>query len=687
MNMMTQFAEWKAHLIADGKAAVLALLDGTADLGFQSAAEPDDAIDNILGKQDFETGVFDAFDEGCLALAREYRDSPILIGGFESKPDLLDIDMLLKVVQRMMPPKTLFDFHRRYVSWNGFFENFVVDRGLDLRREYYRALSLSQDIATSEGMQPRRLMPLWLSLCAQSGDFGRYEPSYLHIALNGLLLLPRHDETAMSTNPELLGLAYWAAGQRPDEKEFELEWRIRRKLFIRPYEFTKEDVLAAVAVAERQVSEWTGGEERTFPLANWWLRHVGFDPSKRKPQKRTGSVAVPVPKREWEAVLRSVGEPLDRVRPEIEKLVRRQRRYAEVTGDIFYLVRTSCNFGMRLLEKGPDSERAERGKLAASLAAQAFRHDPADVFGWSLMRDALAASGRLADAELVGWEAIRRFPENIRWRTQLAAMLAMHAGKAEEAEALLRETVELFPGETRARALLATVLSDDLHRVEEALEVLDEALGDGVADDATRRLSRKLGQGRALRGSGQRPRSVADDGSVLELPPGAARRQLFLYETGATSDDAMRSVLAEMPTDSYAVYVANRIGLSGVPLKTNFALAFEDALRQAELSALHALLAKARPIDKAVVEEAVGATMDAKDVDEDDVVNVATGADEGNFVEACAPRRDAKGDGRFLMLKSALRQRGGREDRRIILLRDYAASSLSSGSVVSLLAA
>lgn len=231
------------------------------------------------------------------------------------------------------------------------------------------------------------------------------------------------------------------------------------------------------------------------------------------------------------------------------------------------------------------------------------------------------------------------------------------------------------------------MLSDDLHRVEEALEILDEAMGDGVADDATRRLSRKLGQGRALRGSGQRSQSVAEDASVLELPPGAARRQLFLYETGATSDDAMRSFLAETPTDSYAVYVANRIGLSGFPLKTNFALAFEDALRQAGISALYALLAKARPIDKAVVVEALGATMDAKVVDEADVANVVTSADEGAVGEACALRRDAKGDGRFLMLKRALRQQGGREDRRILLLRDYVASSLSSGSVVSLLAA
>ena len=502
------------------------------------------------------------------------------------------------------------------------------------------------------------------------------------MALDGLRLLPPDVVLDATANPELLGLAYWAAVQCPDEKEFELEWRIRRKHFKRPAEFSKEGVQAAIAVAESQLCEWTGGEETTFPLSDWWLRNIGIDPSKRKSPIREGSVVDPVPKREWEAVLRSLGKPIDSVRPEIERLMRRQRRYAEVTGDIFYLVRTSCNFGMRLIEKDPGTERAERGNLAASLAAQALRHDPADVFAWSLMRDALIASGRNSDAELVGWEAIRRFPENVQWRTQLASMLAVHTGKAEEAESLLRETVELFPGEPHARALLATVLSDDLQRFEEAHEVLREAIEEGVADEATRWLMKKLVQGRILRSAGLRPQSVECDTSVLNLVPAAARRQLFLYETGAASEDAMRAFLADTPTDSYAVYVADRVGLSDIPLKSNFALAFEEALRVAEPSALQALLAKARPIDKAIVEEALGAI-----ADKDTGIVGAVCLDEGDVGEVNAPQPVARGNERLQMLKRALRQRGRREDRRLRLLRDFSASTLSSGSVVSLLAA
>lgn len=69
---------------------------------------------------------------------------------------------------------------------------------------------------------------------------------------------------------------------------------------------------------------------------------------------------------------------------------------------------------MRLLETGSETERAVRGRLAASLAAQALGRDQTNLFAWSLMRNALAASGRMADAELVGWETVRRFPENVR---------------------------------------------------------------------------------------------------------------------------------------------------------------------------------------------------------------------------------------------------------------------------------
>ena len=366
--------------------------------------------------------------------------------------------------------------------------------------------------------------------------------------------------------------------------------------------------------------------------------------------------------------------------------MRRQRRYVDQTGDFFYLARTGCNFGMRLLEKAPDSERAERGRLAASMAAQALGHDPADVFAWSLMRDALAASGRIADAELVGWEAIRRFPENVQWRTQLASIQAVHSGKADEAEALLRETVELFPGEPHARALFATVLSDDLGRREEAFEALREAVGSGVAADASRRLMRKHEQGRALRGEELRPHVVESGASFLELPPGAARRQLFLFETGAVGEGSMREFLAGIPPDGYAVYVSERVGLSDIPVKSNFALAFESALRREGPSGLRELLSRARPPEKEIVEEALDTALEV-DVDEAISVGKIDAAPAIGDGKACARERKARGDGRFTTLRRTLRQQGGREDRRMRLLRDFAASTFSGGCVVSLLAA
>ena len=691
MNMETKVAEWKAHILVDGKAAVQDLLGGSfAALGYQAAVEPHEVADRVLGNQDPETGIFDAFDEGCLSLAIDYRDQFVRETQCKSASGLLSLDMFLRVVRRMLPPKTVLDFHRGFDSWNGFFENFVLDSGLDLRREYYRVLSLSQNIATDHGLDPRRLVPLWLSVCAGSGDFGPFDRSNLEAALDGLRLLPRDEKHPASANPELLGLAFWAARQRPGKEEFGLEWRIRKNVYKRAAEFTAEGVRAAVAIAERDLTERTGGEEKTFPLADWWLRDVGVDPVHRKFPRRQGEPE-PVTKREWEAVLRKVGESLGKIRPEIEKLMRRQRRYADAAGDFFYLVRIACNFGMRLLETGPETERAGRGRLAASLAAQALGRDQTDICAWSLMRDALAASGRMADAELVGWETIRRFPENVRWRTQLASMLANGAGKSREAESLLRETMELFPADPHARALLATVLADDLHRVEEARDILKEAIVKGVADDATLGLKRKLERGRALRGAGSRPQVVERDGDVLDLPSGAARRQLFLYETGAANEEDMRAFLAELPTDGYAVYLANRVGLSNDPLDTNFALAFEEAIRKAEPSAWRALMARARPSEKAIVLESLEGAVDMKSVNE----SVLDGTDIDKDVAMDAdPVRARSGslagiarDARFRALQDALRQRGGREDRRIRLLRDFAASTLSSGSAVSLLAA
>ena len=663
--------EWKSWLRRDGKSALRAVLDGTAWLGHLTAAEPEIALCSLMREDRDESETARAFDSGCLSLVNEFRDTLFRKENADFDSRLLKLNDLIAIIRRLLPRRTIFDFHARFDSWSGFFENFVVDEGLDLRREYFRALAFSQHIAAEEGLGPQELMPLWMSICAECGDVGRYDSDYLRVAMIGIGRLPpiRCGEVVANEALAVQGLARWAATQCPDQDSFDMEWLLLQDDFKRDSEFWKERVQTAVAVAENELSERTGDQEATFPLAGWWRRQVGIG-SRRKTPKCVARQAEPVPKSEWEPVLRSAGEPLERVGPEMENLIRRQQRYAQVSGDVFYLVRTSCNFGMRLIEKGPEDERVERGRLAVSLAAQAFRHDPSDVFAWSLMRDALVASGRVSDAELVGWESIRRFPEDVQYRTQLATVLADYSAKTEEAESLLRETVDLFPEEPYAFAQLATVLSDDLSRTEDARAVLGESIRKGVANATMRNLLTTLDQGRPLRSFHDLSVSVRDDAKQLHLPSGAARRLLFLFEAGAANEDAIRSFLAGQSYDSYAIYVLERIGRSDMAFDTNFALQFEKAVRKSEPSSLRALISRKRPyLEKALVEEAIA-------------------AGEGRVVAMTDLRHGtARSLERIRTLRSTLRQEGGREDRRTRLLRDFAASTLSSGSVVSLMAA
>ncbi len=312
MAALSALDKWKAQLRADGKAALRALLNGTASLGRLSAAAPEDAMDAILGAEAGDSGLVHAFDGGCAALIEEFRSTLLQQEGRAFRIELAKLTTLVMIIRRLLPEQTVVGFHRHYILWSGFFENFVVDRGLDLRREYFRTLALSQGVAAEHNLEPRRQ----------------------------------------------------DVGIHPDERS---------------------------------------------------LGHTVFS-------------AEPVPKDEWQRVLAFVARPLLSMRSQVETIMQKQQRYADVSGGVFCLVRRACNFGMRLLEEGPTEEKMERGRFARSLAKLAFKYDPVNVRAWSLMRDALAAAGRITDAELVGWEAIRRFPEDLQWRTQLARVLAVHSG-------------------------------------------------------------------------------------------------------------------------------------------------------------------------------------------------------------------------------------------------------------------
>lgn len=662
LEKMSALEKWKAELQADGKGALRALLDGTASLGHLSAAEPEDAVAGILGTETAAPDLFAAFDRGCLSLAEDFRATLLQKEGRSFRVELAKLTILVSIIRRLLPSKTVGDFHRRYILWSGFFENFVVDRGLDLRREYFRILALSQDIHADD--KPRRLMPHWLSICAESGDAGRYDQSYLRVAMLGLRRLPLGEEFSANEDFALQGLARWAVCQRPREAAFEREWRILEGDFPRDAGFWADHVQAALIAAERELFERTNGRETTFPIAAWWRQDVDLHPTQPAPTR--ADAAEPPARGQHEAILRDITRPLTGLAPRIQTLMSGHRQYADLTGDVFFLVRTACNVGMRLIQAGSPEERSARGELAIFLASLAFEYDPVNVYAWSLLRDALVAAGRLADAELVGWEAIRRFPEDYQWRTQLALVLTEQMGMGEEAAALLRETIELFPGEIYPRTQLATILADDLNKREEARTILAGAIANGIGNDVTRNLLEKLSRGRLLRRRSE-PHARVEDTSHLSLPSADARRQLFLFESGLTTRDALRAFLATSPSDGYTTYIAQRTGQSDLPLKTTFALAFEDALKVADPSVLRALIARVRPVERLIVEQAIAAL-------------------EGRVVAFPGTSTEFARNQHLQTLEQVLQQQAGSVNGRLVLLRDYAASTLSA-SVFSLFAA
>jgi tetratricopeptide (TPR) repeat protein len=358
-----------------------------------------------------------------------------------------------------------------------------------------------------------------------------------------------------------------------------------------------------------------------------------------------------------------------------------------------------ATWGMRLIEKGAVAERPVRGNAAVRLARLAFDYDPTNVYAWALIRDGLEAEGRLEDAELVGWETIRRFPENPQWRTQLATLLADSLGRPKEAAALLRETVSLFPENAPSRTQLAsvlagslerpeeaaallhesivlfpddpyprtqlaTVLADDLNRGSDAQTVLETAHRDGVANDITAGLLKKLRRGQKLRTARRGPVVVvppaSEVGSPIELPTAAARRALFRFENGLADVDSIRAFLDQHTPDAYLSYVGERTGVRRSPLKTTFAFAFEAAAREASAPALRALIPRVRPLEGMLVGQAIAA------------VETRTAMIAVNDNDAGSPERV------FQLVRQFSGPQAPAPAARLMLLRDTAASFLST---------
>ncbi|MGJ0454910.1 MAG: hypothetical protein ACR65T_17015 [Methylocystis sp.] len=598
---------WLDRLIAAPEAEVRALVEGTADIHPFGRAEPSDAAATLLFGLSGDDPASHAFDEGALAALETYRKTlPRITGAQRDRIALAALD-LMTVVQRLAPRNTVVDFHRRFPYWNNWAETLVIDQGLDLRREYWRVLALTQDIAEEAGLAARRLLPFWLSVCGEAGQRGAYDETYLTVGLLGLRRLPL-EEGGANEEAALHGLARWAEAQRPDKKRFLREWRVLEGAFPRDPTFWTPLVARVLESVESELSRRTNHTQSTFLAAHWWREDLDL----------IRGAKVDVPDSWISPPDRSLHETvLDGIRNErpfrtlqIAQLVAKHQRYAARTGDTYYLVRTACNVGMKLLKGG--DEPVKRARTARDLAQLAQRFEPSNVYAWALWRDALAAMGHLDAAERVGWETLRRFPENEQWRNQLALLLSDRVGRGGEAEALLRETMRLFPRDVVARTQLADIVGRESARLPEAIGILEGALGIEPEDRIANDMKQRFEQGRT-----SKPRPVSSTTAIVaeraegdsdDLPPhiattARARRALFQFRNGQTDAVAeVRRLLDEDENLAYARYVAAAVGVIEPSIdNTVLAAAFLAAAKAGSAAALRPFLDRAWGVDAVII--------------------------------------------------------------------------------------
>lgn len=619
---------WLAAMQAAPEVELNALVGGFAEVDPYGRAEPEDAAASLLFGLAAEDPARLALDQGCLALLERFRRGLLTASAARYPARLASLNRLLAVIRRTRPSRTVRHLHARYVVWMNLLETSRLDAGLDPRREYLRLLALTQDLSG----QGRRRMPQWLELCAEAGPLGRFPADHLDVALLGLRRLPL--EAGQDGNEEAVchGLARWAARQRPSQAEFLARWREIESAYPRGAGYWPPLLERVIATVETHLTEENRGAPASFPAAAWWREEMELPavPAGRRapPPERRGPVEPPSPALR-EALLRDAASPLPQLAPRIAQMEAAYRRYTDATGDPYYLIRSACNVGMALL-KPPFREDPARGVVATRLARLALEHEPANHYAWALWRDGVAAQGDLGAAEAIGWEAIRRFPENPQWRNQLATLLAEQRGRPPEAVTLLRETRALFPQNAATRSQLARLLREALGQPEEARAVLEEALdllpdnpfsygdlaalladhfGDRAGAERVLRANLRLfpedkfGQGMLQRlHQGQRLRRApaprpeiapAHDLETADLPAAALRRALFRAETGggAAAMAEIQHLLAEDPSLAYARYVAARLGVpppNDRP-ETAFAFAFQRAMAEGSAEGFTAL--------------------------------------------------------------------------------------------------
>ena len=176
---------------------------------------------------------------------------------------------------------------------------------------------------------------------------------------------------------------------------------------------------------------------------------------------------------------RALNSPTRERIAQAEKLLAEQRRYADLTGNASFLVRSASNFSGAI--------RAADPAQSLAWARMAKTADPWDAYAWTNEAMALAVMGDYPRALARYGEAILRFPNDAVARAGRAEVLKLQE-RLDEALVAYDETMERFPDDAVARNGRAEVLKLQ-KRLDEALAAYEETM-ERFPDDAVARNGR-----------------------------------------------------------------------------------------------------------------------------------------------------------------------------------------------------
>jgi hypothetical protein len=448
--------QWQEKFLASPFAMLDDLLRGHASVAPYYRAEPVELARLLFSPSNESQDLIDTLDQALVVWFQVTKDENLPLDRYERDWLARTASNGFGLAAALELDEISIYLRTNLESLSNWAAAITCGEGVDARANLLTAVALTQTIAAQcDQVAPLGLEPYWLNICEMAGS--SLPQSYLSIALLGLRMLPER-EGQPNERPWMSGLAKWAAIQQPPTELFAKTWNHLQTQYPRNNRFWKR---AVTATLDQKIAE-----KIPHRISQFWANAVdlGHDDPDRKPPWTSFDITA----RQVDDLIKDIQRPIVHLRSRIEGLLASRAHYAEVTGDAFPLSVSITRIGEKLLEESSPETLVERANYVAHMSRQGLRWQPNNFWLWAQWRDALFEAGRVVAGENVGWEGIRRFPEDRMFYSQLAKALTRIPSRKAVAESLLRETMEKFPDDAVSGTQLAALLTSIPNRRGEA---------------------------------------------------------------------------------------------------------------------------------------------------------------------------------------------------------------------------